>query len=57
MTTIRAIVRLGRIEVDEPIDLPDGTELLIPIPESAVRIGMREEDWSDGPEAIDAWLR
>jgi len=27
MTTIRAIIRNGRIEVDEPIDLPDRTEL------------------------------
>lgn len=35
MTTIKATVRGGRIEVDEPIDLPDGTELLIPIPNGA----------------------
>jgi len=33
MTTIRATVRGGRIELDEPIDLPDGTQLLIPIPD------------------------
>ncbi len=28
MNAIKAIVRNGRIETDEPLDLPDGTELL-----------------------------
>jgi hypothetical protein len=32
MHTIKATVRNGRIEVDKQIDLPDGTELMIPIP-------------------------
>jgi hypothetical protein len=32
MTTIRAVVRDGRIEVDEPLDLPNGTVLQIPVP-------------------------
>jgi hypothetical protein len=45
MTTIRATVRGGRIEVDEPIDLPDGTQLLIPIPNG-------EADDEMGPEEI-----
>jgi len=31
-TTITATVRGGRLEVAEPINLPDGTELLIPLP-------------------------
>jgi hypothetical protein len=35
MTTIKATVRGGRLEVDGPIGLPDGTELLIPIPNGA----------------------
>ncbi len=34
VNTITATVRGGRIEVDEPIDLPDGTELRIPLPDS-----------------------
>lgn len=34
MTTITATVRGGRIEVAEPINLPDGTELRIPLPEA-----------------------
>ena len=57
MNTIKAIVRKGRLEVDEPIDLPDGTELTIPIPFQPETLGTREEDWSDSPEAVDAWLR
>jgi len=57
MTTIKAIVRNGRIEVDKPIDLPDGTELTIPIPDPLECPGIRDEDWSDTPEAIEAWIR
>jgi len=34
VTTIRATVRGGRLELERPIDLPDGTKLDIPIPET-----------------------
>jgi hypothetical protein len=54
MGTIKAIVRNGQIEVEEPVDLPDGTELAIPIPASLV---VPEEEWSNTPEAIEAWIR
>src|SRR6266436_3299844 len=57
MTTIKAIIRNGRIEVEEPIDLPDGTELTIPIPALPATLGIRDEDWSDTPEAIEATIR
>src|SRR5262249_44786464 len=57
MTTIKATIRNGRIEVDQPIDLPDGTELTIPLPDPPNTRGTREEDGSDTPEAIAAWLR
>jgi len=57
MTTIKAIIRNGRIEIDEPLDLPDGTELTIPIPVLPAPPGVRDEDWSDTPEAIEAWIR
>jgi hypothetical protein len=49
MNTIKATVRNGRIEVDEPLDLPDGTELLIPLPNGAEE---REEDEPMTPEEI-----
>lgn len=57
MATIQAIVRHGKIEVDKPVPLPDGTELTIPIPDLTHSIGLREEEWSDTPEAIDDWIR
>jgi hypothetical protein len=57
VTTIRAIVRNGRLEVDELIDLPDGTELAIALPNPPENLGLREEDWSDTPESIEAWIR
>jgi hypothetical protein len=57
MSTVKAIIRNGRIEVDEPIDLPDGTELTIPIPDLAPTLGIRDDEWSDTPEAIEAWIR
>jgi hypothetical protein len=55
MTTIKATIRNGRIEVDEPIDLPDGTELTIPIPVPAESLGAQDSD--DTPEAAEAWIR
>jgi hypothetical protein len=33
MTQIKATVRKGQLELEQPLDLPDGTELLIPLPE------------------------
>src|SRR5688572_14506654 len=57
MTTIKAVVRQGRLEVDRPIDLPDGTELVIPVPSNGVPLGIRDEDWSNTPEAIEDWIR
>ena len=37
MNTIKAVVRDGRIEVEEPLDLPDGTVLQIPVPGDVAR--------------------
>jgi hypothetical protein len=55
MTTIKATVRGGRLEVDEPINLPDGTELVIPLPDGP---GPTEEDgWDNSPEGIADWLK
>ncbi len=54
MSTIRAIVRNGRIETEDPLDLPEGTELLIPIPD---RAGDDEPGWDNSPEGIASWLK
>lgn len=53
---IRGVVRNGRIEVETPINLPDGTELLIPVPEGAGPASVAEPQWDNSPEGIAAWL-
>ena len=46
MSTIKAVVRNGHIETEEPLDLPEGTELLSPIPD---RSGDDEMRWGRQP--------
>jgi hypothetical protein len=53
MNVINAIVRNGRVETDEPIDLPDGTELRITL---AYDSKNGEGDWDNLPEEIERWL-
>jgi hypothetical protein len=58
MNAIRAVVRNGRIETDEPLNLPEGTELVIPLPDpSGNGAEDYEEGWDTSPEGISAWLR
>jgi hypothetical protein len=57
MTTIKAVVRHGRIEVENALNLPDGTELTIPIPDGPATSQRQLCDQSDAPEAVEAWLR
>ena len=49
MSTIKAIVRNGRLEIETPINLPDGTELTIPIPDPPGPLGIREKPLADSP--------
>ena len=54
MNTFKAFIRNGRVEPDAPLNLPEGTELLI------LPTAEREEtgaDWDDTPEGIAAWLK
>lgn len=55
MVTIKATVRGGRLEVEEPINLPDGTELLIPLPDGPRPT--EEDGWDNWPEGIADWLK
>jgi hypothetical protein len=53
MDAINAVVRNGRVETDEPIDLPDGTRLVVrPADDDDV-----EDGWDNSPEGIAAWLK
>lgn len=49
MSTIKAVVRNGRIETEEPLDLPEGTELLIPLPGHSPN---DTDGWDNSPEGI-----
>jgi hypothetical protein len=51
MTSIKAIVRNGRVETDAPLGLPDGTEVLIVPPDEGVT-----DIWADTPEGVRAWM-
>lgn len=53
MTVIKGVVRNGRIETNEPLDLPEGTELLIPLPTRLAD----DDGWDNSPEGIAAWLK
>jgi hypothetical protein len=53
MNAIKATVRGGRIELDQPLDLPDGTELLIPLPNGSAAAN---EDAPMSREEIDRVL-
>ena len=49
MTTITATVRNGRIEPDQPVDLPEGTALRISVPNGEA---LSEEEDAADPESI-----
>ncbi len=58
MDAIRGIWKDGHVVLDGPVDWPEGARLVIePEASQGEPIGVREEDWSNTPEAIAAWLQ
>jgi len=56
MKAIIATWRNGQIVPDQAGDWPEGCRLRIePLEQGA--LGIREEDWSNSPEAIGDWLK
>ncbi len=56
MNAIKAIVRSGRIELQEPVDWPDGTEVLIePTLAPTEKIGIDESESRDDPASLANW--
>jgi hypothetical protein len=55
MTTVKAVVRNGQIELEKPVDLPDGTVLIIPLPDLPGFNG--SPDAYGLPEAAESWIR
>ncbi len=57
MNAIRATWVNGHIVPAEPVDWPEGSELLVePVAPNGEKIGMTEEEWRDDPESIAAWI-
>ena len=60
MTTLTTIVRAGRIQLDEPSDLPDGSAVevtLRPVNASSSVRGMTEEEQGTTPESVERWVQ
>lgn len=56
MNAIKATWTNGQIVPAEPIDWPDGIELLVePVP-AGEKIGMTEDEWRDDPKSIADWI-
>jgi hypothetical protein len=53
--TVRGVIRNGRVEVEDPIPLPDGAEVLIQ-PVGVESENEADESWDNSPEGIAAWL-
>lgn len=55
MNAIRATWTNGRILPSEPVDWPEGSELVVePVP-SSEGIGLDESTWRDDPQALADW--
>jgi hypothetical protein len=56
MNAIRATWTNGRIVPAEPVDWPEGSELLVePVPPSE-KIGLEESEWRDDAKSIADWI-
>jgi hypothetical protein len=57
VNAIKATWTNGRIVLAEPVDWPEGSELLVePIASDEEEIGRKEDDWKDDPESVAAWI-
>ena len=55
MSAVRGTYRKGRIDLDSPVDWPDGSRVTIFPAQGA--IGLNESDWPDSPETREALVR
>jgi hypothetical protein len=54
MSAIKATVQDGQIIADDPIDLPEGTRLIVVPMNCSDR--KEEDEWDNSPEGIASWL-
>lgn len=52
----KAVIQQGHVIVPKPIDLPDGTEVVVAA-SSPTSEDYLEENWDNSPEAVAAWLK
>jgi hypothetical protein len=55
MKAIKAKWTNGEIVPAEPVDWPDGTDLLVEPEPASKKIGLDESKWRDSPEALGDW--
>src|SRR5579862_9686492 len=51
----KGVIQQGQVVVPTPIDLPDGTEVVVSNPTPST--DDFEEGWDNSPEGIAAWLK
>ena len=56
MHAIKATWTNGQIVPAEPVDWPEGSELLVEPVTSSEKIGLDESDWRDDAESIAEWV-
>jgi hypothetical protein len=57
MNAIKGKYHDGNVVLDRKTDWPNDAEVLVELINSSKGLGMREEEWSDTPEAIAQWLQ
>jgi len=57
MKALTATWTNGQILPDEPANWPEGCRLRIEPFEPSQTLGIRDDEWSNTPEAIEAWIR
>jgi hypothetical protein len=53
---MKGVIRNGRVEVEEPINLPDGSEVVVQW-QNGDAGSEGEVGWDNSPEGIAAWLK
>jgi hypothetical protein len=57
MNAITAVWKNGQIVPNEPVDWPEGSQLLVePLETRGEKLGLDESDWDDSPEGIAEWV-
>jgi len=56
MNAIKAIWTNGQILPSEPVDWPEGIELVVEPVSISEKIGLDESEWRDDPESIAEWI-